>query len=141
MPEQVAKYYPDLRDPDMTTALALVHSRFSHEHVSELGPRASVPLHRAQRRNQHAPRQHQLDARRRRRISSRELFGDDIKKILPVINTDGSDSAMFDNCLELLVMAGRELPHAMMMMIPEPWENHESMNAGDAARSTNIIPA
>ena len=57
-----------------------------------------------------------------------ELFGDDIKKILPVINTDGSDSAMFDNCLELLVMAGRELPHAVMMMIPEPWENHESMS-------------
>ncbi len=57
-----------------------------------------------------------------------ELFGDDIRKIVPVINTDGSDSAMFDNCLELLVMAGRELPHAMMMMIPEPWENHESMD-------------
>ena len=47
-----------------------------------------------------------------------ELFGDDIKKILPIINTDGSDSAMFDNCLELLVLAGRSLPHAMMMMIP-----------------------
>ena len=48
---------------------------------------------------------------------------------------------MFDNCLELLVMAGRELPHAMMMMIPEPWENHESMDAENAARFTNIIPA
>ena len=57
------------------------------------------------------------------------LFGDDIKKVIPVINTDGSDSAQFDNCVELLVMAGRELPHAMMMMIPEPWENHESMDA------------
>ena len=56
------------------------------------------------------------------------MFGDDIKKILPIINTDGSDSAMFDNCLELLVLAGRSLPHAMMMMIPEPWENHESMS-------------
>jgi len=58
-----------------------------------------------------------------------ELFGDDIKKILPIINTDGSDSAMFDNCLELLVLGGRSLPHAVMMMIPEPWENHESMSA------------
>jgi len=56
-----------------------------------------------------------------------ELFGDDIKKVLPIINTDGSDSAMFDNCLEMLVMTGRSLPHAVMMMIPEPWENHESM--------------
>src|SRR5208282_5455632 len=51
----------------------------------------------------------------------------DIKKILPIINEDGSDSSMFDNSLELLVMAGRPLPHAMMMMIPEPWENHKSM--------------
>ena len=42
---------------------------------------------------------------------------------------DGSDSAMFDNCLELLTLAGRSLPHAMMMMIPEPWANHESMSA------------
>src|SRR5437763_2472738 len=57
-----------------------------------------------------------------------ELFGDEIKKILPVICTDGSDSAMFDNALELLVLAGRSLPHAMMMMIPEPWTKHESMS-------------
>ncbi len=61
MPEQVAKYYPDLRDESMVTALALVHSRFFHEHVSELGPRASEPFHRAQRRDQHAARQRQLD--------------------------------------------------------------------------------
>ena len=47
-----------------------------------------------------------------------DLFGDDLQKVLPVINPDGSDSAMFDNCLELLVLAGRSLPHAMMMMIP-----------------------
>ena len=55
-----------------------------------------------------------------------ELFGDDIKKILPIVNPNGSDSAMFDNALELLVLAGRSLPHAMMMMIPEPWSNHET---------------
>ena len=58
-----------------------------------------------------------------------KLFGDDLKKLIPVIDTDGSDSAMFDNVLELLVLAGRSLPHAMMMMIPEPWSNHESMRA------------
>ena len=57
-----------------------------------------------------------------------KLFGDDLAKILPVVDTDGSDSAMFDNVLELLVLAGRSLPHAMMMMIPEPWAGHESMN-------------
>ena len=58
-----------------------------------------------------------------------ELFGDDLQKMLPIINDEGSDSAMFDNCLEFLVLSGRSLPHAMMMMIPEPWSNHESMSA------------
>ena len=69
-----------------------------HEHLPELGALASVSLHRAQRRDQHAARQHQLDARARRRCSRATLFGDDIKKILPIVNTNGSDSAMFDNC-------------------------------------------
>src|SRR4029078_6835120 len=55
-------------------------------------------------------------------------FGEDIKKLLPIIDTNGSDSAMFDNCLELLVLGGRSLPHAVMMMIPEPWNGHESMS-------------
>jgi len=64
----------------------------------------------------------------RQSLFNSELFGEDIKKALPVINTNGSDSAMFDNCLELLVMAGRSLPHAVMMMVPEPWENHEGMS-------------
>jgi glutamate synthase (ferredoxin) len=51
-----------------------------------------------------------------------------VKKILPIVNPNGSDSAMFDNTLELLVLAGRSLPHAVMMMIPEPWSNHEHMD-------------
>src|SRR5204862_7358256 len=57
-----------------------------------------------------------------------KLFGDDLPKCLPVVDLDGSDSGKFDNVLELLVLAGRSLPHAMMMMIPEPWSNHESMS-------------
>ncbi len=57
-----------------------------------------------------------------------EAFGDDIRKIRPIINPNGSDSGMFDNSLELLYLAGRSLPHAVMMMIPEPWSNHESMD-------------
>ena len=128
MPEQVAKYYPDLRDESMVTALALVHSRFSTNtfpswdrahpnryiaHNGEINTlRGNVNWMKAAQANFKSP-----------------LFGKDIKKVIPVINEDGSDSAQFDNCLELLVMAGRELPHAMMMMIPEPWENHESMDA------------
>src|SRR3954462_6005986 len=57
-----------------------------------------------------------------------KLFGDDLQKCIPVVDTEGSDSGMFDNVLELLMLAGRSLPHAMMMMIPEPWSNHESMS-------------
>jgi glutamate synthase (ferredoxin) len=64
----------------------------------------------------------------RERMFSSPLFGDDIKKILPVIDQSGSDSAMFDNALELLVLAGRSLPHAVMMMIPEPWSGDEFMS-------------
>jgi glutamate synthase (ferredoxin) len=127
MPEQVAKYFPDLRDADMATALALVHSRFStntfpswdrshpYRYIAHNGEintlRGNINwMHAAQGNFQS------------------DLFGADIKKIVPVINTDGSDSTMFDNVVEMLTMTGRELPHVMMMMIPEPWENHESMS-------------
>src|SRR5262249_11150085 len=55
------------------------------------------------------------------------LFGDELSTILPVIREGGSDTATFDNVLELLVMAGRSLPHAVLMMIPEPWSGHETM--------------
>jgi glutamate synthase (ferredoxin) len=57
-----------------------------------------------------------------------DLFGADTPKILPVVNPNGSDSAMLDNTLELLVLSGRSLAHAMMMLIPEPWSNHQSMD-------------
>ena len=58
-----------------------------------------------------------------------EYFGDDIDKLFPIIHEDGSDSAKFDNALELLTLGGRSLAHGVMMMIPEPWENHETMSA------------
>jgi glutamate synthase (ferredoxin) len=128
MPEQVAKYYPDLRDADMKTALALVHSRFSTN---------TFPSWDRAHPNRYIAHNGEINTLRgnvnwmhaaQAKFKSK-LFGDDIKKIVPVINTDGSDSAQFDNCVEMLVMTGRELPHAMMMMIPEPWENHESMDA------------
>ncbi len=123
---QLGEYYPDLAHPAMETALALVHSRFSTNTFPSwnrahpyryLAHNGEINTLRGNINWMHAAQSN----------FQSELFGDDIKKILPVINTDGSDSAMFDNCLEMLVMAGRELPHAMMMMIPEPWENHESM--------------
>ncbi|MFZ0547793.1 MAG: glutamate synthase central domain-containing protein, partial [Candidatus Promineifilaceae bacterium] len=66
--------------------------------------------------------------RARETLLDSPLFGSDLAKVLPIIHEDGSDSAMFDNCLEFLVLSGRSLPHAVMMMIPEPWSKHESMS-------------
>jgi glutamate synthase (ferredoxin) len=64
----------------------------------------------------------------RQALFASEIFGDDLKKVAPVIRMDGSDSQIFDNTLEFLVLSGRSLAHAMMMMIPEPWQNHEHMS-------------
>ena len=127
MPEQVAKYYPDLRDESMVTAMALVHSRFS-TNTFPSWDRAHPNRYIAHNGEINTLRGNVNWMKAAQANFKSALFGKDIKKVIPVINEDGSDSAQFDNCLELLVMAGRELPHAMMMMIPEPWENHESMD-------------
>jgi len=132
MSEQVEKYYADLRDPRVVTALALVHSRFS-TNTFPSWDRAHPNRYIAHNGEINTLRGNVNWMHARQALFSSEIFGDDIKKILPVINTDGSDSAQFDNCVELLTLAGRELPHAMMMMIPEPWENHESMDAARRA--------
>ena len=68
----------------------------------------------------------------REKLFSSPLFGDDIKKLLPIVEPNGSDSAMFDNCLELLIRTGRSLPHAVMMMIPEAWQNDPQMSDAQA---------
>ena len=128
MPEQVANYYPDLKDETMVTALALVHSRFS-TNTFPSWDRAHPNRYIAHNGEINTLRGNVNWMKAAQANFKSALFGKDIKKVVPVINEDGSDSAQFDNCLELLVMAGRELPHAMMMMIPEPWENHESMDA------------
>ncbi len=125
--EQLPQYYPDLNDPDMESALALIHSRFS-TNTFPSWERAHPYRYLAHNGEINTLRGNINWMHARQAMFESELFGDDIKKILPVINTDGSDSAMFDNCLELLVLAGRPLPHAVMMMIPEPWTNHESMS-------------
>jgi glutamate synthase (ferredoxin) len=127
MPEQVGKYYLDLNDPAMVTAIALVHSRFS-TNTFPSWDRAHPNRCIAHNGEINTLRGNVNWMKARQALFTSKLFGDDIHKLVPVINTDGSDSAQFDNCVELLMMAGRELPHAMMMMIPEPWENHESMD-------------
>jgi glutamate synthase (ferredoxin) len=125
--EQVQEYYPDLANPAMETALALVHSRFS-TNTFPSWERAHPYRYLAHNGEINTLRGNINWMHARQAMFESDLFGEDIKKILPIIDTNGSDSAMFDNCLELLVLGGRSLPHAMMMMIPEPWANHESMS-------------
>jgi glutamate synthase (ferredoxin) len=124
---QLRQYYPDLSHPALESALALVHSRFSTNTFPSWN-RAHPYRYVAHNGEINTLRGNINWAHARQALFASDLFGDDMKKILPVICTDGSDSAMFDNYLELLVLAGRSLPHAMMMMIPEPWTKHESMS-------------
>lgn len=126
MPVQVDQYFPELRDPEMESALALVHSRFS-TNTFPSWERSHPYRYIAHNGEINTLRGNINWMHTRQSLFESELFGDSIKDLLPIINSGGSDSAMFDNCLELLVLGGRKLPHAVMMMIPEPWENHESM--------------
>ena len=128
MPRRWTSFTRIFANPAMETAIALVHSRFSTNTFPSWERAHPYRYIDSQRRDQHAARQRSTGCMRAKRMFESELFGDDIKKLFPIIKTDGSDSAMFDNCLELLVLSGRSLPHAMMMMIPEPWANHESMS-------------
>jgi glutamate synthase domain-containing protein 2/glutamate synthase domain-containing protein 1/glutamate synthase domain-containing protein 3 len=130
--EQLTRYYPDLLNPAMETALALVHSRFS-TNTFPSWDRAHPYRYLAHNGEINTLRGNINWMRAREALFESDLFGDDVKKIRPIVNPNGSDSAMFDNTLELLVLAGRSLPHAMMMMIPEPWSNHEHMD--DARRA------
>ena len=125
-PDQLAHFYPDLQSDQMESALGLVHSRFSTNTFPSWS-RAHPYRMIAHNGEINTLRGNVNWMHARESMFASKLFGDDLKKCLPVIDTDGSDSGMFDNVLELLVLAGRSLPHAMMMMIPEPWSNHESM--------------
>jgi glutamate synthase (NADPH/NADH) large chain len=118
MSVQLRGYFKDLSDERFSSAIALVHSRFSTNTFP------SWDLAQPFRLIAHNGEINTIQGNRLWMHASElgfesELFGDDIKKILPIIEPGGSDSASFDNALELLVMAGRSLPHALMMMIPE----------------------
>jgi glutamate synthase (ferredoxin) len=125
--QQLAAYFPDLNDPLLETALALVHSRFS-TNTFPSWDRAHPYRYIAHNGEINTVRGNANWMRAREALFQTEAFGNDIAKILPIINPNGSDSAMFDNTLELLVLSGRSLAHAMMMMIPEPWSNHPTMD-------------
>jgi glutamate synthase (ferredoxin) len=124
---QLPEMFPDLRDPDLVSGLALVHQRFSTNTFP------SWPLAHPYRVIAHNGEINTLRGninwmRAREGLLRSSIFADDLQDILPVIREGGSDTATFDNVLEFLVMGGRSLPHAVLMMIPEPWQNHESMD-------------
>jgi glutamate synthase (ferredoxin) len=130
--EQLPSFYPDLSDPDMASAIALIHSRFSTNTFPswERAHPYRFVIHNGEI---NTLRGNVNWMRSRESLLSSQLFGDELAKILPVIDEDGSDTAQFDNVLELLTLGGRSMPHGLMMMIPEPWEKHTHMEAAKRA--------
>ncbi len=124
---QLESFYPDLSNPSMETALALVHSRFSTNTFPSWG-RAHPYRYMMHNGEINTLRGNVNWMRAREAMLESSLFGNDLPKLFPIIDPDGSDTAMFDNCLEFLVLSGRPLEHAVMMMIPEPWSRHEGMS-------------
>jgi glutamate synthase (NADPH/NADH) large chain/glutamate synthase (ferredoxin) len=127
LPHQMAAYYQDLTDERMVSALALVHSRFS-TNTFPTWPRAHpyrYVCHNGEI-NTLKGNVNWMKARQGRLHS--ELFGKDMEKLFPIVSENQSDSACLDNALEFLLLGGRSLPHAMMMLIPEPWVANAQMD-------------
>ena len=130
--DQVGVYYKDLSDPRCTSALALVHQRFSTNTFPEW------PLAHPYRMVAHNGEINTVKGnynwmRAREGVMSSPVLGADLQKLYPISFAGQSDTATFDNCIELLVAAGYPLAHAAMMMIPEPWEQHATMEEGRRA--------
>ncbi len=127
MSEQVESYYPELLDPRVESALALVHSRFSTNTFPNW--ERSHPYRMVAHNGEINTLRGNVNAMRARQaLCESGIFGERLAGVMPVIDEDGSDSAMFDNVLEFLTLTGRSLPHAVMMMIPEPWEKDQRMD-------------
>jgi glutamate synthase (NADPH/NADH) large chain len=129
---QLEPFYPDLSDPGYVSALALVHSRFS-TNTFPSWPLAHPYRFIAHNGEINTVRGNRNWMRAREAMLASDLFpraadGRGMERLLPILDDKASDSASFDQCLELLHLGGRSLPHAMLMMIPEPWEKHEEMD-------------
>ena len=129
---QVRAYFKDLQDEDYQTHLAMVHSRFSTNTFPSwdraqpfrfMSHNGEINTLRGNRNWMHA----------REGLMRSELFGEEISKLFPIVEPDCSDSGTFDNVLEFLLMSGRTLQHAVMMMIPEAWQNHATMSESKRA--------
>ena len=127
MAEQLDRFFPDLSDPDMISALAMVHSRYSTNTFPTwaLAHPYRMIAHNGEI-NTLRGNINWMHAREMQFVS--KAFGKDLKKVLSIVVPHGSDSATFDNVFEMLVLSGRSLAHAIMMMIPEAWNGHESMS-------------
>jgi glutamate synthase (NADPH/NADH) large chain len=129
---QITKFFAELSDPDVTSALCLVHQRFSTN---------TFPTWQLAHPFRYIAHNGEINTVKgnvnwmyaRQSVLESPLFGKDIKKLFPVIAPHGSDSANFDNALELLVQGGREIPHAVAMMIPEAWAGNQHMNPAKKA--------
>ena len=121
MPEDISRYYIDLKDPDLVTRLALVHQRFSTNTFPswDLAQPFRYMCHNGEI---NTLRGNVSRMRAREELMQSKVFGDDIKKLFPIILEGKSDSASMDMVIELLLMTGRSLPEAMMMVVPEAWE-------------------
>ncbi len=124
---QLEEFFPDLSDERVESPLALVHSRFSTNTFP------SWPLAHPYRFIAHNGEINTIKGNRnwmraRESLLESDLIPGDLKRLFPIVQMSGSDSASFDEVLELLYLGGRSLPHAVLMMIPEAWENHSSMS-------------
>jgi glutamate synthase domain-containing protein 2/glutamate synthase domain-containing protein 1/glutamate synthase domain-containing protein 3 len=124
---QLPRYFTDLRDPRVASRLALVHSRFSTNTFPswELAHPYRMVAHNGEI-NTLRGNVNWMRARESQLAS--ELFGDDLQRVIPVVREGGSDSATFDNVLELLVLSGRSIQHAVMMMIPEAYRTRKDLD-------------
>ncbi|WP_164667257.1 glutamate synthase large subunit [Virgibacillus doumboii] len=131
-PEQLHTFYTDLVDTTFESAFAMVHSRFSTNTFPswERAHPNRYLMHNGEI-NTLRGNINWMQAREKQFVS--EVFGDELEKVLPVLDSDGSDSAMLDNALEFLILAGRKPAHAAMMLIPEPWDNNPYMSSDKKA--------
>ena len=123
---ELRRFFEDLQDPDYETAIALVHSRFS-TNTNPSWMRAHPYRFIVHNGEINTIRGNVDRMKAREETMETEFFKNDMYKVLPIINQEGSDSAMLDNALEFMVMSGMELPKAVMITIPAPWQHDKSM--------------
>ena len=126
-PDQLFPFYTDLQNPDYASHLAMVHSRFS-TNTFPSWDRAQPNRFMSHNGEINTLLGNQNSMNAREGIVASQYFGDDIKKLFPIVEPDCSDSGSFDNVLEFLLMSGRSLPEALLMMIPEAWQQHQDMS-------------